>query len=229
MSKSALVLVVEDDPNTATEMLANLKSLGYRPQHASPSADAQASIWVEAPASASIDRPPLPGPDGLSLISKMRDEGIHLPVLVLRAPASVDESIHNHKAGGGDHLGKPVVADEMFARIETLLRRPEEARETTLRAGPLTLDLIDRSASRDRRKIDLLPREFKLLEFMMRRSGQVLSRAMLLEGVWHYRFVPESNLVAVHMSRLRQKIDLPGEIKLIRSVKNVGFMLDTSI
>jgi len=225
MSKNAFVLVIEDDPSAATEMRANLKSLGYRSQHASSGADTQASIWVEVPDCAIMGKS-LSGPDGLSLISKMRDEGIHLPVMVLRVPSSGNESIHNHKAGGGDHLGKPVVADELFARIETLLRRQEEARETTLRAGPLTLDLIERSASRGRRKIDLLPREFKLLEFMMRRSGQVLSRATLLEGVWHYRFIPESNLVAVHMSRLRQKIDLPGEIKLIRSVKNVGFILD---
>jgi two-component system OmpR family response regulator len=211
----------------AMEILAGLKSQGYQPRHASTGVEALASIWAEAPDLAIIDRT-LPELDGLSLIGRMQEEGFHLPVLVISALSSADERIHGLKAGGDDYLGKPFVMGELFARIEALLRRPTETRETSLTVGPLHIDLIERTARRGSREIDLLPREFKLLEFMMRRPGQVLSRAMLLEEVWNYRFVPESNLVNVHMGRLRHKIDGPGEVKLINSVKNVGFVLDDS-
>jgi two-component system OmpR family response regulator len=222
---NASILVVEDDPDMAMEILAGLKSQGYQPRHAASGTDALASMWAETPDLAIIDRT-LPGLDGLSLIAKMQEEGFHLPILVVSALSSADERIRGLKAGGDDYLGKPFVMGELFARIEALLRRPTDVRETALTVGPLHIDLIERTAHRGARELDLLPREFKLLEFMMRRPGQVLPRSMLLEEVWNYRFVPESNLVNVHMGRLRHKVDLPGEIKLIHSVKNVGFILD---
>ena len=225
---NASILVVEDDPDMAMEILAGLKGQGYQPRHAASGPDALASVWAETPDLAIIDRT-LPGFDGLSLISKLQNDGFHLPVLVLSALSSADERIRGLKAGGDDYLGKPFVMGELFARIEALLRRPTDMRETALTVGPLEIDLIERTARRGARDLDLLPREFKLLEFMMRRAGQVLSRAMLMEEVWNYRFVPESNLVNVHMGRLRHKVDQPGEMKLIHSVKNVGFVLDEAI
>jgi len=221
----ATILVIEDDPDMAAEILAGLESEGYQVRHAATGTAGLASIRAEPPDLAIVDRT-LPELDGLSLIETIQAEGVTLPILVLSALSSADERIRGLKAGGDDYLAKPFVMGELFARIEALLRRPGENRETQLRHGPLTLDLIERSAHRDGREIELLPREFKLLEFMMRRPGQVLSRAMLLEEVWNYRFVPESNLVNVHMSRLRHKIDAPGEKKLINSVYNVGFTLD---
>ena len=126
------------------------------------------------------------------------------------------------RAGGDDYLTKPFAVVELIARIEALLRRPAESRETTLRAGPLELDLIERTARRGDRVIDLLPREFRLLEYMMRRSDQLLTRAMLLEEVWNYKFVPATNLVDVHMGRLRHKVDGPGESPLIHNVRGAG-------
>jgi len=219
------VLLIEDDQDLADEILIGLRHEGYLPRHAATGPDGLASITVSPPDLAIVDRT-LPGLDGLSLIATMNEEGVHVPVLVLSALASADERIRGLKAGGDDYLAKPFVMGELFARIEALLRRPKEMRQTSLAVGPLTLDLIDRLAWRDGRELDLLPREFKLLEFMMGRPGQVLSRSMLLEGVWNYRFMPESNLVNVHMSRLRHKVDLPGQKRLIKSVRGVGFILN---
>jgi two-component system, OmpR family, response regulator len=167
----------------------------------------------------------LPGLDGLEIIATLRREQLHTPVLVLSALGSVDDRVRGLRAGGDDYLAKPFALVELVARLEALLRRPVEGRETILRAGPLELDLIERSARRGGRAIDLLPREFQLLEFMMRREGQVVTRAMLLEEVWNYRFVPQTNLVDVHMGRLRRKVDGPDEAPLIHSVRGAGFTL----
>ena len=225
MKENAAVLVIEDDPDMAREIVIGLESQGYRLRHAATGPEGLEAIHAEMPDLAIVDRT-LPGLDGLSLISAIHQDGLHLPVLVLSALSSADERIRGLKAGGDDYLAKPFVMGELFARVEALLRRPVDSRQTTLTVGPLTLDLIERRAFRGEREIDLLPREFKLLEFMMRRPGQVLSRAMMLEHVWNYRFEPGSNLVNVHMSRLRHKIDAVGEQRLINSVYNVGFMLD---
>jgi two-component system OmpR family response regulator len=129
------------------------------------------------------------------------------------------------RAGGDDYLAKPFALAELDARLEALLRRPADPRETLLRIGPLELDLIARAARRGQRELELLPREFQLLEYMMRREGQVLTRAMLLENVWNYRFVPQTNLVDVHIGRLRRKVDAPGEPPMILSIRRAGFQL----
>jgi two-component system OmpR family response regulator len=129
------------------------------------------------------------------------------------------------KAGGDDYLTKPFVMVELAARIEALLRRPALSRETVLKVGTLEMDLIERTVRRGAREIELLPREFKLLDYLMRRPGQVLTRAMLLENVWNYRFIAETNLVDVHVGKLRKKIDAPGEAPMIQSVRGSGFML----
>ncbi len=143
------------------------------------------------------------------------------PVLVLSAMGSVNDRICGLRAGGDDYLAKPFALGELVARLEALLRRAAP-RETTLRVGPLELDLLARAARRGHRALDLLPREFRLLEYMMRREGQVLTRAMLLEHVWNYRFAPQTNLVDVHIGRLRRKLDAPDETPMILSVRGVG-------
>ena len=143
----------------------------------------------------------------------------------MSALGDVDERVRGLRAGGDDYLAKPFIIVELVARVEALLRRPALGRETVLRVGALEIDLIERKARRGERDIELLPREFKLLEYLMRRPGQVLTRAMLLENVWNYRFIAETNLVDVHVGKLRKKIDAPGEPPMIQSVRGAGFML----
>jgi two-component system OmpR family response regulator len=146
-------------------------------------------------------------------------------VLVLSALGAVDDRVRGLRAGGDDYLTKPFALVELVARLEALLRRPADTRETVLRVGPLELDLIERIVRRGERVIDLLPREFRLLEYLMRRPDQVVTRAMLLEEVWNYKFVPQTNLIDVHMGRLRRKVDEPNEVPMIHSVRGAGFTL----
>jgi two-component system OmpR family response regulator len=157
----------------------------------------------------------------------LRKEQVRTPVLVLSALGAVDDRVRGLRAGGDDYLTKPFAILELVARIEALLRRPVESRETVLRVGALEIDLIERTARRGSREIDLLPREFRLLEYMMQRRDQLLTRAMLLEEVWNYKFVPTTNLVDVHMGRLRHKVDGPNETPMIHNVRGAGFILRT--
>lgn len=143
----------------------------------------------------------------------------------MSALGAVDDRIRGLRAGGDDYLTKPFAILELIARIEALLRRPGESRDTVLRVGPLEVDLLERSATREGRPLDLLPREFRLLEYMMRRVDQLLTRAMLFEEVWNYKFVPQSNLVDVHMGRLRRKVDPAGQPPMILNIRGEGFML----
>ena len=167
----------------------------------------------------------LPELDGLAILETLRSCGLQTPALVLSALSDVDERVRGLRAGGDDYLGKPFALSELIARVEALLRRPVIGPETVLRAGPLHLDLVARSARRGARPLDLLPREFRLLEYMMRRTGQTITRAMLFEEVWNYNFTPRSNLVDVHMGRLRRKLNGPGEPDLLSNVRGVGFVL----
>src|SRR3979490_451473 len=148
---------------------------------------------------------------GLHVLEALRHEGMRTPVLVLSALGAVDDRVRGLRAGGDDYLTKPFAAIELVARIEALLRRPPDSRDTVLRVGPLELDLIERTAKRGDRTIDLLPREFRLLEYMMHRKEQILTRAIVLEEVWNYKFVPQTNLVDVQLGRLRRKLDEPSE------------------
>jgi two-component system OmpR family response regulator len=218
------ILLVEDDGDLAEEIVADLAARGYKAEHAADGLTAMAAVLLGSFDLLIVDRL-LPGLDGIGLIQRLRDENFHVPVLVLSALSAVDERVRGLKAGGDDYLTKPFAFSELAARIEALLRRPLETRETTLQLGDLTLDLIERRAIRGGRCIDLLPREFMLLEYLMRRPDQVVTRAMLLEEVWHYRFVPQSNLVDVHIGKLRRKLDAPGELPLIESIWGTGFML----
>jgi two-component system, OmpR family, response regulator len=163
--------------------------------------------------------------DGLTIIEALRQEQVRTPVLILSALGAIDDRVRGLRTGGDDYLTKPFAIVELLARLEALLRRPAESRETMVRVGPLELDLIKRTARRGDRAIELLPREFRLLEYMMQRSDQLLTRAMLLEEVWNYKFVPATNLVDVHMGRLRHKVDAAGDSPMIHNVRGAGFIL----
>ncbi len=218
------VLLIEDDAALARDVADELAARGF-------------SVALEGSGSAGLGRAAgggfdvlvvdrlLPGLDGLALIAQLRAAGIRVPVLVLSALSAVDDRVTGLKAGGDDYLTKPFAMVELAARLEALLRRPIETRESVLRVGPIVMDLIDRSVSRDGREIELLPREFRLLEYLLRRPDRLLTRDMLLEDVWRYRFIPQTNLVDVHIGKLRRKVDAPDEVPLIHSIRGAGFML----
>jgi two-component system OmpR family response regulator len=165
------------------------------------------------------------GEDSLTTLEVLRKEGVKVPVLMISALSSIDERVRGLKAGGDDYLTKPFAMVELAARVEALLRRLDDVRTTKLRAGGLEMDLIEQTVMRDGTLIELLPREFKLLEYFLRRPGRIVTRAMLLEGVWHYRFIPETNVVDVHIGNLRRKIDIAGAPSLITNIRGAGFML----
>ena len=220
----ASVLLIEDDKETADEIRAELGDRGYVVDWAANGIEGLDKARSGGAEVVIVDRL-LPGMDGLTIIEALRKEGMRTPVLVLSALGAVDDRVRGLRAGGDDYLTKPFATLELIARIEALLRRPTETRDTLLRVGPLELDLMERTAKRGDRVIDLLPREFRLLEYMMRRKDQVLTRTMLLEEVWKYKFVPQTNLVDVHMGRLRHKVDEPNEPPMIHNVRGVGFIL----
>nr|WP_321986339.1 response regulator transcription factor [uncultured Lichenicoccus sp.] len=218
------VLLIEDDAKLALDVAEELGLRGFTVTMAETGPDgldraSQGGFDVLV-----VDRL-LPGLDGLALIEQLRRQGTRTPVLVLSALSAVDDRVSGLKAGGDDYLTKPFAMVELAARLEALLRRPIEARESMLQVGPLVMDLIERSVTRDGRSIELLPREFRLLEYLLRRPDRVLTRDMLLEDVWHYRFIPQTNLVDVHIGKLRRKVDAPGETPLIHSIRGAGFML----
>ena len=221
------ILLVDDDVVLSLNIADELEQQGYAATRVSDGAQALEAVQAQAYDLVIADRV-MPGMDGLSLIKRLRDDGNHIPVLVLSSLSAVDERVRGLKTGGDDYLVKPFAFDELIARVEALLRRPRETRETVLRAGGLTMDLVDRSVRRAGQIIELLPREFKLLEYLMRRPNQVVTRAMLFEDVWNYTFTPNSNLVDVHIGKLRRKIDSPGGKSLIESVVGSGFILRAS-
>jgi two-component system, OmpR family, response regulator len=218
------VLLIEDDAETAREIMAELVDRGFEVDWAATGIEGLDKARTGDADVMIVDRL-LPGVDGLTIIEAARQERVCTPVLVLSALGAVDDRVRGLRAGGDDYLTKPFAIQELIARIEALLRRPAENRDTVLRVGPLELDLLSRSAKRGDRAIDLLPREFRLLEYMMRRKDQLLTRAMLFEEVWNYKFVPQSNLVDVHMGRLRRKVDATSEQPMIHSVRREGFIL----
>jgi two-component system OmpR family response regulator len=218
------LLLIEDDRETADEIVAELVDRGYDVAWAATGIEGLDQARSGHPDAMIVDRL-LPGMDGLTIVEALRKDQVHTPVLVLSALGAVDDRVRGLRAGGDDYLTKPFELVELIARIEALLRRPASSRDTKLRVGPLELDLIERTARRGDRPIELLPREFRLLEYMMQRKDQVLTRAMLLEEVWKYKFVPQTNLVDVHMGRLRHKIDEPSEAPMIHNVRGVGFVL----
>jgi two-component system OmpR family response regulator len=220
----ARLLLIEDDQETADEIRAELSERGFDVDWAANGIEGLDKARLGAAEAMIVDRL-LPGMDGLTIIEALRRGGMRTPVLVLSALGAVDDRVRGLRAGGDDYLTKPLAMVELVARIEALMRRPVESRDTVLRVGPLELDLIERTARRGDRSIDLLPREFRLLEYMMRRKEQMLTRAMLLEEVWNYKFIPQTNLVDVHMGRLRRKVDEPHDPPMIHNVRGMGFIL----
>ena len=218
------ILVIEDDPDIADGIVSHLRLQGYEVGHAMDGQAGLAALRAGDADMAIADRM-LPALDGLSMIEALRQSGVQIPILILSALGTVDDRVQGLRAGGDDYLTKPFAMDELVARVEALLRRPADPRQTVLLVGELRMDLIDRLVQRGQREIDLLPREFKLLEYMMRRPGQTITRAMFLEDVWHYRFTPQTNLVDVHMGKLRHKVDEANEPQMIVGVPGLGFML----
>jgi two-component system, OmpR family, response regulator len=220
----AKVLLIEDDPETAREIKAELVERGFEVEWAATGVEGFDKARAGDADALIVDRL-LPGIDGLTIIEVMRQERVRTPVLVLSALGAVDDRVRGLRAGGDDYLAKPFAIVELIARVEALLRRPADNKDTVLRVGPLELDLLARTARRGERPIELLPREFRLLEYMMRRKDQLLTRAMLFEEVWNYKFVPRSNLVDVHMGRLRRKVDETEEPPMIHNIRGEGFVL----
>jgi len=218
------VLLIEDDPKTACEIIGELAQGNLVVDWAATGTDGLAKARQGGFDVLIVDRV-LPGIDGLSLIETLRKESVRTPALMLSAMGTVTDRVRGLRAGGDDYLAKPFAAVELLARTEALTRRSSAPSDTSLRTGPLFLDLITRVAVRGERRIDLMPREFKLLEYMMRREGQLLTRTMLLENIWNYRFVPQSNPVDVHIGRLRRKIEQADELPLIHCVRGQGFIL----
>jgi two-component system, OmpR family, response regulator len=218
------ILLVEDEKELADEIKIELERLGYLVRTASI-AEAADAARVGGAAILVMDRMVF-GEDSLKTLEILRQEGVKVPVLMISALSTVDERVRGLKAGGDDYLTKPFAMEELAARVEALVRRLDDVRTTKLHAGDLEMDLIEQTVHRGIARIDLLPREFKLLEYFLRHPGQVITRAMLLEDVWHYHFSLETNVVDVHISNLRKKIDVRGSPSLIVNIRGAGFMLN---
>ena len=220
------ILLVEDETELATEIKAELETRGHLVRAASIGEAADAARVGDA-AIMIMDRIVF-GEDSLVTLEVLRNEGVKVPVLVISALASVDERVKGLKAGGDDYLTKPFAMVELVARVDALLRRLDDVRTTKLRVGDLEMDLIEKTVHRGDTKIDLLPREFRLMEYFLRHPGRVITRAMLLEDVWQYHFSLETNVVDVHISNLRKKIDTKGTPSLIVNIRGAGFMLNAN-
>jgi two-component system, OmpR family, response regulator len=218
-------LLVEDDATIGEFVVRGLREAGFVLDHA---ADGEAGLAaaIEHPYDVAIVDLMLPKRDGLSLIEELRRRGITTPVLILSARRSVDDRVRGLQTGGDDYLTKPFAFAELLARVQALVRRASRAPEpTTLTVEDLTLDLLSRRVTRAGKPIDLRPREFTLLEYVMRNVGKVVSKTMILSHVWEYNFDPQTNIVDVLVSRLREKIDRPFEKKLLHTVRGVGYVL----
>ncbi len=220
------ILVVEDDKDVAGFIVRGLKEAGHVVEHTGSGRDGLFLATSEAFDAIVLDRMLPGGIDGLNILELLRGQKNPVPVLILSALADVDERVRGLRAGGDDYLTKPFAFSELLARIEALFRRGKaEGPVTKLMVEDLELDLLSRQVKRAGQKIDLQPREFRLLEYLMRHAGQVVTRTMLLEGVWDYHFDPQTNVIDVHVSRLRQKVDKPFPSPLIHTVRNAGYML----
>jgi two-component system, OmpR family, response regulator len=217
------ILVVEDDGKIASFIVKGLKQSGYAVDHCS---DGEEALFLAGttPYDAAVVDIMLPKLDGLSLIQRMRSKNVRTPVIILSAKASVDDRVKGLQAGGDDYLTKPFAFSELLARIQALIRRASQPAEPTrLTVGDLTLDLISRQVTRGMERIDLQPREFGLLEYLMRNPGRTVTKTMVLEHVWDYSFDPQTNVVDGLVHRLRAKID-PDKTRL-HTIRGVGYVL----
>lgn len=220
------VLLVEDNERVARFVVRGLQEAGHTADHADNGRDGMLLAASEPYDVIIMDRM-LPGQiDGLGIIEALRKVGNRVPILILSALSDVDERIKGLRSGGDDYLSKPFAFGELLARLDALSRRAQGGdTQTRLQVGDLLMDLLARKVTRGRRVVTVQPREFRLLEYLMRHAGQVVTRTMLLENVWGYNFDPQTNVVDVHISKLRQKIETESEPPLLKTVRNAGYML----
>ena len=223
------ILLVEDDLGIASFVVKGLKEAGYVVEHVADGPAGLDRLLAEAFDAAIVDIM-LPLLDGLTVIQRARQRNVTTPVLILSARASVDDRVIGLQNGGDDYLVKPFAFSELLARLQALIRRANRIAEpTTLTVGPLTVDLIRRKVKRSERDIELQPREFALLEYLMRHAGHVVSKTMIMEHVWDYNFDPQTNIVEARICRLRDKIDRGRADKLIHTVRGVGYVLEERV
>ncbi len=219
------VLVIEDDPETGEQLVESLAASGYQVDLAVSGNEGLSHGLSSAYAVVTIDRL-LPGIDGIEIIRRLREGGVTTPALIISALGEVDDRVRGLRAGGDDYLVKPFAFAELLARVEALARRSATVvKETVLRVGDLQLDLMSRTVTRRGRDIDLLPREFQVLEYLVRNEGRVVPRAMLLQHVWDLHFDPTTNIIDVYVGRVRRKIDSQQAYPLIHTVRGVGFCI----
>jgi two-component system, OmpR family, response regulator len=219
------ILVIEDDPETGKQLVQSLAANGYSVDLAANGNEGLSRALTSEYAVMMIDRM-LPGTDGIAIIRRLRESGIATPALIISALCEVDDRVRGLHAGGDDYLVKPFAFSELLARVEALARRSATVvKETVLRVGDLKLDLISRTVTRGGRGIDLLPREFQVLEYLVRNAGHVVSRAMLLQHVWDLHFESTTNAVDVYVGRVRRKIDSQQAYPLIYTIRGVGYCI----
>ena len=219
------LLVIEDDPKTADFIVKGLHEAGHTAEHSSNGKDGLFMAVEQEFDVLVVDRM-LPELDGLSLVRSLRAAGKTAPVLFLSALTEVSDKVDGLRAGGDDYLAKPFAFSELLARIEVLARRADSSpADTQLRIADLEMDTVRRKVSRAGKRIDLQPREFRLLEYLLRHAGQVVTRTMLLENVWDYHFDPQTNVIDVHISRLRGKVDKEFDQQLLHTVRGAGYSL----
>jgi two-component system, OmpR family, response regulator len=222
---SRKLLVVEDDADTRTYIARGFEEAGWTVERAGDGRDGLYLATSGQFDAIILDRN-IPGMDGLSMLKALRAAGAETPVLILSAMGQVDERVKGLRVGGDDYLVKPFAFSELHARIDALLKRKApEAAEAVLELGDLRMDLISRHVSRAGRPLDLLPREFKLLEYLLRRKNQVVTRTMLLEGVWDYRFDPHTNIIDTHVSRLRKTLETGFDRPILHTLRGIGYKL----
>jgi two-component system, OmpR family, response regulator len=223
------VLIVEDNARVARFVVKGLVEAGHVVDHADNGRDGMFLAASESYDVIVMDRLLPGGIDGLQIIVALRSAGVKIPILILSALADVDERIKGLQSGGDDYLVKPFAFGELLARIDALARRAHDTpAQTVLAVGDLSMDLLSRKVTRADQAIPLQPREFKLLEYLMRHAEQVVTRTMLLESVWDYHFDPQTNVVDVHVSKLRQKIDAGFDRPLLKTIRNAGYMLSVN-
>lgn len=220
------LLLVEDNERVARFVCKGLIEAGHTVHHADNGRDGMYHAVSEPYDAIVMDRMLPGGIDGLAIVEMLRQGGNRVPILVLSALDGVDDRILGLKRGGDDYLVKPFAFGELLARLDALMRRSQvQAADTTLALGDLSVDLLAHKVTRAGTAIALQPREFKLLEYLLRHANQVVTRTMLLENVWDYHFDPQTNVIDVHISKLRQKIDVPFATPLLKTVRNAGYML----
>ena len=217
------ILVIEDDPETAEQLVDFLETRGYAADLAVDGNDGLRLAQSAPYAVVVVDRM-LPGVDGIAVIRRLREAGTVTPALIVSALGEVDDRVRGLRAGGDDYLVKPFAFVEFLARVEALARRSATVvKETVLRVGDLELDLVSRTVNRGGREVELLPREFQVLEYLVRNQGHVVPRAMLLEHVWDLHFDPTTNIIDVYVGRVRRKVDSEQAYPLIHTIRGVGF------